>query len=136
MRRSAGRPGSSKLSDRPYAVTVPPTDPIARSSSRRTAASVTSQSAGSARNETAMFASATGASASTRCRPAIETAPAYIGPAAKSEDASRQIIPAATTIGHDARDRRRLTWSMAASDEINGRVSREGRRTAARESGV
>jgi hypothetical protein len=42
-------------------------------------------------------------------------------PAARSVAASRQMIPAARTIGQSARERRTLIRSMAAKDKVNGR---------------
>jgi hypothetical protein len=56
-----------------------------------------------------------------------------MGPAAISVEARTQIRPAAATIGHEALDRRRLTWNRAASDEIRGGLPGMRRQVAARE---
>ena len=70
-----------------------------------------------------MLPAAGGASTRTRCRPAIETAPAKMDPAASRVAARTQISPADATMGQSARERRRLVRSRAPSDEINGNDS-------------
>ena len=121
--RPGCRPGKpERVRNRPSRRIVPPASPSARSSSGVTTRSASSASIRvEAHRDTRCSLRTPGHRSCTRCRPAMATAPAYIGPAASGSRRGRQISPAAATIGHVARERRRLTCTMATSDDISAR---------------
>ena len=110
--------GSANESERAVRTTVRGSVPSASSIAAVTVRSRSSRPSALTRAVASMFTPVTGASASDRWREATATASPYMTPAASKVAARVHMTPAASTIGQSARDRRRLTRTRAASDEI------------------